>query len=215
MESKIRKLEDENEKMKNNENNLKEQIELKEKDIIQLQIKLKEIKSINNVSNLYNTNNYRSKSNLSKSNSSINIYKDNLTENKDNNINYFNNNINNINLFNKKNNNNSLYNNIHMANKIKKVLTLSAACLALGLASCDTVEAKLPEDAEVLTFTDNGIHFNPLNVPEPDIKNVEDRKEGGMGIFLVRKFSDKLQYEYSGGKNILKITKKRLSKTGK
>ena len=70
-------------------------------------------------------------------------------------------------------------------------------------------------DEVTLTFTDNGKPFNPLNAPEPDIKNVEDRKEGGMGIFLVRKFSDKLQYEYSGGKNILTITKKRLSKTGK
>ena len=39
-----------------------------------------------------------------------------------------------------------------MANKFKKVLTLSAATLALGLTSCDLVEAKLPEDAEVLTF---------------------------------------------------------------
>ena len=113
-------LEYEKDKMKSNETSLKEQIELKEKDIIQLQIKLKEMKSLNNGSNLYNTNNYRSKSNLSKSNSSINIYKDNLTENKDNNINYFNNNINNVNLFNKKNSN-SLYNNIHMANKIKKI----------------------------------------------------------------------------------------------
>ena len=70
-------------------------------------------------------------------------------------------------------------------------------------------------DEVTLTFTDNGIPFNPLNAPEPDIKNVEDRKEGGMGIFLVRKFSDKLQYQYSGGKNILTITKKRLSKSGK
>ena len=47
-----------------------------------------------------------------------------------------------------------------MANKIKKVLTLSAACLALGLASCDTVEAKLPEDAEVLTFQDGKDVYN-------------------------------------------------------
>jgi len=47
-----------------------------------------------------------------------------------------------------------------MANKIKKVLTLSAACLALGLASCDTVEAKLPEDAEVLTFQDGKDAYN-------------------------------------------------------
>ena len=62
---------------------LKEQIESKEKEIIQLQIKLKEIKAVNSAANLYNTNNYRSKSYLSKSNSSFNIYNDNLTENKE------------------------------------------------------------------------------------------------------------------------------------
>ena len=78
--------------MKDSQNSLKEQLDFKEKEIIQLQIKLKELKSVNSAAHLYNTNNntnnYRSKSNLSKSNSSINIYKDNLTENKENNINH-------------------------------------------------------------------------------------------------------------------------------
>ena len=60
-----------------------------------------------------------------------------------------------------------------------------------------------------LTFTDNGIPFNPLNAPEPDVENAEDREEGGLGIFLVRKFSDRLQYEYTDDKNILTIIKKR------
>ena len=47
-----------------------------------------------------------------------------------------------------------------MANKFKKVLTLSAASLALGLTSCDLIEAKLPVDAEVLTFNDNEEVYN-------------------------------------------------------
>ncbi|MCR5514586.1 MAG: hypothetical protein K6F36_04040 [Bacilli bacterium] len=47
-----------------------------------------------------------------------------------------------------------------MANKFKKVLTLSAAMLALGLASCDTVEAKLPADEKVLTFEDGKDVYN-------------------------------------------------------
>ena len=124
-EKKIRKLKEENETMKSNESSLKEQIESKEKELIQLRIKLKEIKSLNNATYLYNTNNntnnYRSKSNLSKSNSSINIYKDNLTDKKENNnTKNFTTNVNNINLFNKKNNN-SIYNNKHTNNQIKKI----------------------------------------------------------------------------------------------
>ena len=86
-------------------------------------IKLKELKSINSANNFYNTNNnnnnYRTKSYISKSNSSINIYKDNLTEKKEN-MNLFNNNLNNR-ITNT--NNNSLLNNMHSKkryNRIKK-----------------------------------------------------------------------------------------------
>jgi anti-sigma regulatory factor (Ser/Thr protein kinase) len=60
-----------------------------------------------------------------------------------------------------------------------------------------------------LTFTDEGIPFNPLKAPDPDLESPEEREEGGLGLFLVRKFSDRLQYEYSNGKNILTITKRR------
>ena len=104
--------------MKKTEKSLKEQMEIKEKEIIQLQIKLKELKAMNSSAHLYNTNNntnnYRSKSNLSKSNSSINIYKDNLTENKENLNNYYTNSIH-------KKINNSLYNNIYMGSRYTKI----------------------------------------------------------------------------------------------
>ena len=73
LENKIELLERENKKLKNNEINLKEQIESKEKELIQSQIKLKELKSIKSANNFYNTNNnvnnYRTKSYISKSNS--------------------------------------------------------------------------------------------------------------------------------------------------
>ena len=70
LKMKIDKLEKENEKIKNDENNLKEQIEIKEKELIQSQIKLKELKAINSANNFYsgninnntNNNNYKSKS---------------------------------------------------------------------------------------------------------------------------------------------------------
>ncbi len=47
-----------------------------------------------------------------------------------------------------------------MANNFKKVLTLTAAALAFGLTSCDQVEAKLPEDKNVLTFADGEEVYN-------------------------------------------------------
>lgn len=47
-----------------------------------------------------------------------------------------------------------------MANKLKKILTLSAAVFALGLTSCDDVEAKLPQDDKILNFTDKADVYN-------------------------------------------------------
>ena len=67
------------------------------------------------------------------------------------------------------------------------------------------------DDEAEITFTDSGIPFNPLNVPIPDAENVEEREEGGFGIFLVKKFSDRLFYVYSEEKNHLTIVKKRQS----
>ena len=60
-----------------------------------------------------------------------------------------------------------------------------------------------------LTFMDAGIPYNPLNQPEPDILlPLEERTEGGLGIYLVRTMADKMEYKYADGKNVLKVWKK-------
>ncbi len=62
--------------------------------------------------------------------------------------------------------------------------------------------------AIVITFTDNGKPFNPLNRADPDVSlSLDERKEGGLGIFLVKKTMNLVDYEYKDGKNILKIKK--------
>ena len=60
-----------------------------------------------------------------------------------------------------------------------------------------------------ITLTDSGVPFNPLKAAEPDLTaSAEDRPIGGLGIFLVRKTMDSLEYRYENGKNILTIRKK-------
>ena len=60
-----------------------------------------------------------------------------------------------------------------------------------------------------VTFIDSGFPFNPLSAPEPDTTgSAEDRPSGGLGIFLVRKTMDSVEYSREGGKNILTIRKK-------
>ena len=55
---------------------------------------------------------------------------------------------------------------------------------------------------------DDGRPFNPLAAPPPDIsKPLEERPVGGLGIHLVRKFMDSVEYRRQQGKNLLVMTK--------
>ena len=64
-----------------------------------------------------------------------------------------------------------------------------------------------PRSIEI-TFRDSGVPFNPLEKEEPDItQKAEDRKIGGLGIYMVRKTMDDMIYEYKDGQNILTMKK--------
>ena len=66
---------------------------------------------------------------------------------------------------------------------------------------------KNPGTVEIV-FIDSGIPFNPLAVKEPDVTlSASDRKIGGLGIFMVKKSMDDVNYEYVDEKNILTIKK--------
>ena len=73
-----------------------------------------------------------------------------------------------------------------------------------------TVRLEVEEDplAVIITFIDNGKPFNPLAESDPDVTlSAEEREIGGLGIFLVKKTMDMIDYEYKEGQNILKIKK--------
>lgn len=60
----------------------------------------------------------------------------------------------------------------------------------------------------IITFMDQGVPFDPLEEAEPDTtRSAEEREIGGLGIFLVRKIMNGMDYEYKDGQNILSITK--------
>ncbi len=53
-----------------------------------------------------------------------------------------------------------------------------------------------------LMLEDDGHPFNPLDLPEPDLHvPVESRLPGGLGIHLVRKLADRMDYERRDGRN--------------
>ncbi len=73
-----------------------------------------------------------------------------------------------------------------------------------------TVRVELKDDplAVVITFIDNGVPYDPLKKADPDTSlTAEERDIGGLGIYMVKKSMDSVDYEYKDGQNILTITK--------
>lgn len=69
----------------------------------------------------------------------------------------------------------------------------------------------LDQDSLVLTIElrDAGIPFNPLEKEDPDVTlSADERKIGGLGIFLCKKMMDSIEYRYEDGNNVLTMTKK-------
>ena len=71
------------------------------------------------------------------------------------------------------------------------------------------IEVSLGKEKLTIIFIDTGKKFNPLEKEDPNIKlSSEDRKIGGLGIFMVKKMMDKVDYKYKDKKNILLVEKK-------
>ena len=74
-----------------------------------------------------------------------------------------------------------------------------------------TVRVEVTEEplAVMVTFIDGGMPYDPLTTADPDITlSAEERRIGGLGIYMVKKAMDEITYEYKDGKNILSIKKK-------
>lgn len=73
-------------------------------------------------------------------------------------------------------------------------------------AELATISYEIKDGRLYITFTDDGIPYNPLEAEEPDITlSAEERKIGGLGIFMVKKMTESMEYTYEDDKNILKL----------
>jgi serine/threonine-protein kinase RsbW len=70
-----------------------------------------------------------------------------------------------------------------------------------------TVELR---DGEVrLTIEDDGVPFNPLDLPAPDLKcALKEREVGGLGLTIIKAFMDRIAYRRKGGRNVTTMTKR-------
>ena len=73
----------------------------------------------------------------------------------------------------------------------------------------DYLDVELMADGGLFTlrFRDGGIPFNPLERERPDVTlPLSQRSIGGLGIFLVIHKAHAIDYEYTGGENVLTVT---------
>ena len=60
----------------------------------------------------------------------------------------------------------------------------------------------------IISFEDMGVPFNPLLKEDPDVTlSAENREPGGLGIYMMKKMMDNVEYIYKDNKNILVIEK--------
>jgi phosphoserine phosphatase RsbU/P len=61
----------------------------------------------------------------------------------------------------------------------------------------------------VVTVEDAAVGFDPLKHPEPDLTvPVEARPAGGMGVYLIKRLMDEVDYRVYDGRNVLTLTKR-------
>ena len=94
-----------------------------------------------------------------------------------------------------------------IANKINIVFDeIYANIVKYSNATLATVSYSIENGKLCLSFTDNGVLYNPLEAAEPDTTlSADEREIGGLGIFMVKKMTESMEYEYADEKNVLKI----------
>lgn len=80
---------------------------------------------------------------------------------------------------------------------------------APGTGEADVAMAFSETPAAVtITFSDRGAPYDPLAKTDPDVTlGAEEREIGGLGIFMTKKLTDELRYEYLDGQNVLTLKK--------
>lgn len=71
-----------------------------------------------------------------------------------------------------------------------------------------SIQLRVDEESVQVDICDTGKAFNPLATADPDLDlPLEERKPGGLGIFLVKQLMDHVNYRRDENRNILTIRK--------
>jgi len=71
------------------------------------------------------------------------------------------------------------------------------------------LKASVSAEKLLLEVRDQAPPFNPLEFPEPDLlMDVGNRPPGNMGIYIVRRLMDGVEYTYESGENRLRLERR-------
>ncbi|MFA4838239.1 MAG: ATP-binding protein [Candidatus Neomarinimicrobiota bacterium] len=71
------------------------------------------------------------------------------------------------------------------------------------------IHLSLQAGALALEIIDDSVPFDPSDAPVPDVNQpLEERKIGGLGIYLVKNLMDEVEYKSDNGTNRLTLKKK-------
>lgn len=71
--------------------------------------------------------------------------------------------------------------------------------------ACEVVPGEL-----TITITDSARHFDPSNVPEPNVgAPLDELRIGGLGLYFMRHVMDAVEFSYEGGGNKLTLVKRK------
>ncbi len=105
---------------------------------------------------------------------------------------------------------------LHCSMKTQMKINLAVEEIFVNIASYGYTDTKglvtvkvanYKNEAEI-SFIDAGIPFNPLLKEDPNIHaSSDERKIGGLGIFIAKNVMDEVRYEYKNGMNLLYMRK--------
>jgi serine/threonine-protein kinase RsbW len=71
------------------------------------------------------------------------------------------------------------------------------------------ISCEIQKNRFFITINDKGKKFDPASVPLPDVDaKLEDRRTGGLGIYMMRKMMDTVEYSFDPERgNVLRLSK--------
>jgi anti-sigma regulatory factor (Ser/Thr protein kinase) len=75
-----------------------------------------------------------------------------------------------------------------------------------------TITSELQDKDFVVTIRDRGKPFDPSSVPPPDVStDLDKRRIGGLGMYLMRKLMDDVSYSFDTNKGNILVMRKTLT----